>query len=104
MKLLTKAIENKLAKRPFGSTDGKGDNAEVIVKFFGGAACTWLVTEGEKRDGDWLFYGKATLDGEYWEWGYFALSELAAVKFRPFGLGVERDYYFSGTVADGVRY
>ena len=33
MKLITKAIEKKLAKFPLYSTDGK-ENKEVIVKFF----------------------------------------------------------------------
>ena len=104
MKLLTKEIEKKLLAHPSGSTDGKGDDAKVIVKFFGGAAATWLVTEGEKEGDDWLFFGKVTLDGSYWEWGYFLLSDLSSVKFPPFGLGVERDLYFSGTVREGVRW
>lgn len=101
MKLLTKAIENDLRKHPFCSQDEKGEDAKVIVKFFGGAAATWLVTEGEIEDGDWTFFGCVTLDGSYWEWGYFTMKELKAARFRPFGLGVERDYYFKGTVKDG---
>ena len=101
MKLLTKAIENELLKHPLGSTDGLGEDAKVIVKFFGGYAATWLVTEGEKEDGDWLFFGCVTLDGSYWEWGYFTMSELEGIKFPPFGLRIERDYYFKGTVKDG---
>ena len=93
MKLLTAEIIKKLEKHPFGSQEGKLDDAEVLVKFFGGGACTWLVTEGEKQeDGDWEFFGKVTL-GDEWEWGYFRLSELAEMKFPPFNLGVERDMY-----------
>ena len=95
MKLLTAEIEKRLEKHPFGSTDGQGANAEVIVKFFGGCSATWLVTEGEKQeDGDWQFYGAVTLygDGE-WEWGYFNLSELKNLRFPPFGLPIERDLY-----------
>jgi len=93
MKLLTAEIIKKLKKHPFGSQEGKLDDAEVLVKFFGGGACTWLVTEGEKQeDGDWEFFGKVTL-GDEWEWGYFRLSELAEMKFPPFNLGVERDMY-----------
>ncbi|MBQ6256748.1 MAG: DUF2958 domain-containing protein [Clostridia bacterium] len=93
MKLLTAEIIKKLEKHPFGSQEGKLDDAEVLVKFFGGGACTWLVTEGEKQeDGDWEFFGKVTL-GDDWEWGYFRLSELAEMKFPPFNLGVERDMY-----------
>ena len=96
MKLLTAEIIRKLEKHPFGSQEGKLDDAEVLVKFFGGGACTWLVTEGEQReDGDWEFFGKVTL-GYEWEWGYFLLSELEKMKFPPFGLGVERDMYLGG--------
>lgn len=102
MKLLTKAIENKLAKHPLYSTDGKGDNAEVLVKFFSPeGAATWLVTEAEKQpDGDWLFYGKACLFYGEWEWGYFTLSDLAAIRTPRFHLPIERDLYSSGTVAE----
>lgn len=96
MKLLTAEIIRKLEKHPFGSQEGKLDEAEVLVKFFGGGAATWLVTEGEQQEeGDWLFFGKATL-GDEWEWGYFTLSELEKMKFPPFGLGVERDMYLGG--------
>jgi len=96
MKLLTAEIIRKLQKHPFGSQEGKLDDAEVLVKFFGGGACTWLVTEGEQQeDGDWEFFGKVTL-GYEWEWGYFTLSELEQMKFPPFGLGVERDMYLGG--------
>ena len=103
MKLITKEIEKQLSRRPFGSTDGEGENAKVIVKFFGGSSATWLVTEGELENGEWMFFGKATLDGYFWEWGYFSLSELQSLRFRPFGLGVERDMWFSGTVKDGIN-
>ena len=96
MKLLTAEIIRKLEKHPFGSQEGKLDDAEVLVKFFGGGAATWLVTEGEQQeDGDWEFFGKVTL-GYEWEWGYFRLSELEKMKFPPFGLGVERDMYLGG--------
>ena len=96
MKLLTAEIIRKLERHPFGSQEGKLDDAEVLVKFFGGGACTWLVTEGEKQEnGDWEFFGKVTL-GYEWEWGYFTLSELEKMKFPPFGLGVERDMYLGG--------
>ena len=101
MKLLTQEIIRKLEKHPFGSQEGKLDDAEVLVKFFGGGACTWLVTEGEQQeDGDWEFFGKVTL-GYEWEWGYFRLSELEKMKFPPFGLGVERDMYLGGKTTVG---
>ncbi len=94
-KLLTAEVIRKLEKHPLGSQDGKGDNAEVLVKFFGGGAATWLITEGKKlENGDWLFYGKCTL-GYEWEWGTVLYSELENIKFPPFGLGVERDMYLA---------
>ena len=92
MKLLTKAIEEKLAKFPLYSQDGKKEK-EVIVKFFNPMGRgTWYVTEGEKQDnGDWLFFGLVDLYDE--EWGYFTLSELQSVQL-PLGMGIERDMYF----------
>lgn len=105
MKLLTKGIIQKLEKHPFHSQDGMGDNARVLVKFFGGSSYTFLVTEGEKQeDGDWLLFGKATI-GYDWEWGYTLLSDLENLRFPPYGLGVERDLYMpaTATVADMIR-
>lgn len=99
MQLMTKEIEKAFAKYPLYSQDGLGSNAKVVVKYFGGQA-TWLITEGEKQDdGDWMFFGYVTLGfpddfqrGKLlWEWGYVTLSQLQEIRFRPFGLGVERD-------------
>lgn len=93
MKLITKAIERKLEKHPIGSQDGKGGDAEVLVKFFYPyGAGTWLVTEAERtEDGDWMLYGAAEI-GYGFEWGYTMLSDLQSiVKFgRP---AVERELY-----------
>lgn len=96
MKLITKAIEEKLAKRPLYSTDGEKEK-EVIVKFFNPyGAGRWYVCEGEKQeDGDWLFFGLVELFEK--EWGYFTLSELMSIK-TPFGLGIERDKGYKGTL------
>lgn len=100
-KLLTAEVIRKLEKHPFGSQNGKGDDAEVLVKFFGGGAETWLITEGEKQeDGDWLLYGKCTL-GYEWEWGTVLYSKLENLKFPPFGLGVERDMYLASGIKVG---
>lgn len=97
MKLLTKEIINKFKKHPFGSQDGKGKDAEVLVKYFGGSSATWLITEAEEENGEWILYGYCKLFDEF-EWGYVSLKELEQVKFPPFGLGVERDLYSNGTV------
>lgn len=93
MKLMTKEIEKRLEKFPIGSQDGKGMDAEIIVKYFtpfGNG--TWLITEGEKtEEGDWELFGYCHISE--WEWGYVILSELESLSL-PFGLGVERDMYF----------
>ena len=96
MKLLTKKIEEKLAKFPLYSTDGQKEK-EVIVKFFNPyGPGRWYACEGEKQDnGDWLFFGLVELFEK--EWGYFRLSELQSIK-TPFGLGIERDKGFKGTL------
>lgn len=49
--LMTKELEKKLEKYPIGSQDGKGMDAEVLVKYFNPCgAGTWLITEGEKQE------------------------------------------------------
>ena len=103
MKLMTKAIENKLAKYPIYSQDGKGDAAKVICKFFPPwGDMSFYVTEGNKLDnGDWEFFGLVTNCGEA-ELGYFRLSELEDLR-GPWGLKVERDRYFEGTIADAKK-
>jgi hypothetical protein len=96
MKLITKKIEEKLAKFPLYSTDGHKEK-EVIVKFFNPyGAGRWYVCEGEKQEnGDWLFFGLVELIEK--EWGYFTLSELQSIP-TPYGLGIERDLHYKGTL------
>ena len=100
MQLMTAQIEKAFKKYPLYSQDGKGGDAKIVVKYFGGSAATWLITEGEPRaNGDWMFFGFCTLGlpddfapGKLlWEWGYVTLKQLQEVRFPPFCLGVERD-------------
>ena len=102
MKLLTKAIEQKLLKSPLGSRDGD-KRPGVIVKFFNPTgAGTWYVTEGQKlEDGDWEFYGLADIHES--ELGYFRLSELQSFRGR-FGLGIERDLHFANKFLDTSKF
>lgn len=95
MMLMTKELEAKLNEYPIGSQDGKGEDAEVLVKYFNPAgAGTWLITEGEKQEnGDWLLFGYCHIFE--WEWGYVMLSELESVTL-PFGLTIERELYVTG--------
>lgn len=96
-KFITKEIEKKLAKFPLYSQQNKGEDAEIIVKFFNPyGSGTWYVLEGEKKeDGDWLLYGLVDLHER--EYGYFSLKELEEVRINIRGckLPLEIDRYFS---------
>lgn len=93
MKLLTQEVVKRFKKHPFGSQDGKGQKAKVLVKYFNPVGSgTWLITEAENQDGVWILFGYChILD---WEWGYVTLKELQKFKGR-FGLGIERDLHIS---------
>lgn len=101
MKLLTEEIKKKLKKSPYGSHDGEGLSAKLIVKLFNPCGSgTWLITEGEEQeDGDWLLFGYCHI--LEWEWGSIMLSELESYK-GPWGLGIERDRWAKGTVGENV--
>lgn len=91
MKLLTKEIINRLPKL-YANENKKAEDIEVIIKFFDPCGSwTWYVTEGNKEDNDYLFFG--FVRGIENELGYFRLNELQSIK-RPFGLGIERDLHF----------
>ena len=98
MKLLTAAIDKKLAKTPLYSTDGD-TVSPILVKFFTpDSNWTWYVIEAEHLpSGDWMFFG--LVDGHEKELGYFTLSELKQVR-GGLRLPIERDMYFTGMVVD----
>ena len=88
MKLLTKEIKKNLPA--LYTTDGQGDEAMAIVKFFSpDANFTWYATEFDGKD---TFFGY--VKGFEGELAYFSLSELESVRGK-LGLKVERDMYFS---------
>lgn len=92
MELLTKQVEEKLRKFPYGSQRKRGLEAEVLVKFFNPCgAGTWLITEAEKVEDDWILYGYCSLGFGY-EFGPVSLNELQAIKL-PLGFTIERDLY-----------
>ena len=96
MKLLTNEIVSKFENHPIGSQDGKGLDAEVLVKYFNPCgAGTWLITEAEREGDDWRLFGYCHIFE--WEWGYLMLSELESLRL-PFGMTVERDLYTSGKI------
>lgn len=90
MKLLTKAILKKLPAL-YSDQNTACDDKICIVKFFDPCGSwTWYATEFDPETG--IFFG--WVDGQFPEWGNFALSEMAAYRGR-FGLGIERDMYFT---------
>tara|TARA_R100001594_G_scaffold34061_3_gene62940 strand:+ start:14612 stop:14980 length:369 start_codon:yes stop_codon:yes gene_type:complete len=104
MKLLTKEIKKKLIANREATQKLEDEGADLtyannvshkpVVKFFGGSSCTWLITE--MYDDDTLF-GLCDLGLGFPELGYVSLKELESLKFPPFGLGVERDLYFTAS-------
>ena len=87
MKLMTKAIENKIPG-PY-ETEGS-ETHRVYAKYFHPFSnWTWYAVEydpTEKR-----FFG--LVDGHEKEIGYFTLAELESIKIG--GLGIERDLHWN---------
>lgn len=88
MKLLTKAIEKKLPN--LYATAGQ-ENKIVQVKYFDPTGdWSWYGIEYDKEKR--IFFG--AVDGFEFELGYFSLDELESIEL-PYGLGIERDMYFT---------
>ena len=100
MKLLTDEIKSALP--PLYSTEGDGDK-QIVCKFFNPVgAGTWYVCEGqEQANGDWLLFGLCDLGLGMPEWGYISVDDLESVSL-PFGMGIERDLYFSSALSSEV--
>ena len=93
MKLLTKEIEEKLIKNfKKNAKDGGGIDHKPVVKFFGGGACTWLITEYDPESR--IYFGLCDLGMGFPEPGYVSRDELEAIRFPPYNLPVERDMHF----------
>ena len=89
MQLLT--AELRAALPPLYSQEKNKDPTVHIKYFCPWSNWTWFATEGEQQDDEFLFFGYVI--GFEEEWGYFALSEMEAVR-GPGGLTIERDLYF----------
>ena len=88
MMILTKKIKEQLiANHVDDITDAK-----PVVKLFGGSSCTWLLTDLDPETN--VAFGLCDLGFGSPEMGYVSLHELESIKFKPFGLGVERDLHF----------
>lgn len=62
MELLTEEILSKFESHPIRSQDGKGLDAEVLVKYFNPCGRgTWLITEAEREGDDWRLFGYCRL-------------------------------------------
>lgn len=98
MKLLTKAIETKLRANSAAQGERLQDTGDAIdfapaVKLFNpDGAATWLLTE---LDEDGRLYGLCDPGLGTPELGYVALAEIEAFRGARFGLGIERDRYFT---------
>lgn len=101
MKLLTKAIQEKLPPL-YTSELLREDEIKVHAKFFHTmSSASWYITEGEEReeDGTWMLYGLCHIHTP--ELGYVDLEELENA--NVFGMGIERDLYWEGTLADAWK-
>jgi hypothetical protein len=104
MKLLTKAIERKFEKTPMSAVEDIFDprTVKVIVKYFDPCgSATWYVIAAEKWGDSWLMYGLADLGLGCAELGDIPLNELEGLTGQ-FGLGMERDLSFDGTLNDAM--
>jgi len=99
-KLITKAI--KTTKQTLYSTEGMAkDQIKVIAKFFTPwTSCTWYMTEYNAETGE--AFGLCDLGQGFPELGYFNTNELASVR-GSWGLKIERDMYWEGTLADAMK-
>jgi len=91
MQLLTKQLEKRF--REVGSQANAADPI-VIAKFFNPCGPgTWYATEYDPATR--VFFGYVSIFGDHCdEWGSFSLDELENIQL-PFGLGIERDKYFT---------
>ncbi len=98
MKLMTKKLAARFAD--VGCQE-HADDPIVITKFFNPTgAGTWWATEYDLKSK--VFFGYVSIFGDHNdEWGYFSLEELEDYQGN-FGLGIERDLYFTEGRASAV--
>ena len=99
MKLLTQEVLRKFAKFGPYSQEDKGNDAEILVKFFTpDGPWSWFVLEAETvptdDDGgyDLELFGIVRSDMET-VYGHFSFREIEAAR-GPYGLQIERDLHF----------
>lgn len=98
MKLMTKAIKEQLPLL-YEHEDKEAKEIPVIVKYFNPTGIgTWYITEWDNRD---VMFGLCCLHEA--ELGYVSLAELKKLD-GGFGLGIERDLHYKGTLQDAMDY
>ena len=92
---MTKKIKEQAEKQ---YDKGSDMDQMVVAKYFGGS-WTWYLMNLDPEDND---YAWGIVDGFAVEMGSWQMSELQKVKFKPFGLPVERDLCFEPMKASDV--
>jgi hypothetical protein len=91
MKLLTVEIKRKLLAN---GANRDQDHAPVVTFFNPVGAATWLISEMDPENNDWLF-GLCDLGMQCPELGTVSLQEIEGIKLKC-GLGIERGLHFRG--------
>lgn len=107
MKMITKEIEKRMNRFPLYSQEGLRTSAVVLFKVFNPyGPQSWYVLEAGPilPGGDRELFVLSTELGEI-SYGYVMLSQFTDTVVHVLGvpLHLERDAYFSGTVADALR-
>ncbi len=71
-----------------------GHDPKPVVKMFGGSAGTWLFSEARVYGDDIEMFGLCDPGLGFPELGYASLNELLSIRFKPFGLPIERDKFW----------
>lgn len=66
---------------------------------------TYYAFEAHPQGDDLILFGfcVSSLGEDGDEWGYTSLNELAGIRKQPFGLGLEREIYFTGVTRADIE-
>lgn len=102
MKLITKAIEKKLHKNNEHAAMTGESAGKAPLKLFDPCGRFTMYVFDMDTDGRMFGFVVSPLGSDCDEWGYADLNEIASVRNR-FGLGIERDKYFSGITSEEIN-
>ena len=101
MKLLTKTLQKQL---PALYSQESVKDPLVRAHFFNPSGQgDWWITEGSVEGDDYIMFGLCDLGMGFPELGYVSMSELQQVRVPPFGLGIERDKFWTRKPLSEVR-